>query len=334
MARAMDVFTPEQLLILKICAVLIVVGLIFLAVDHWFVRANRPDSAQQLGQVMEQDGLQLVTDALELEALTGKLQAFEAVTGQVQKINTALLRADDSARLWLIEYQSRERSLIGANAPMARVDVPLFAILVEFEQDPGWPSFVQENPGDAPEVLPTEFATRLLRMDEYRMAMHERLVVFASQLQTAALMQSVQASTSPEFHPGLLNSAMRVDVQVAIDIVNALPGSPQLARFYKIEGIEVNLPKVDGSALSERLRADRERIQAEQQAAREQRERDFERQRAEFRERNDEIRKQFRERMDAANQKLRESGKRSQAADPGDTQDQEASGSGSPPSRQ
>jgi hypothetical protein len=308
MARTMDVFTPNQLLTLKICAVIIVVGLVILAIDRWIVRADEPAREQQLGQVIQQNELQQVTGQAGLDELQRKLQAFEAVTGQVQKVNTALLRIEASARLWLIEYQSRERSLIGANAPMARVDVPLFAILIEFENDPGWPAFRQENAADAPEILPPDFAARLLRMAEYRLAMQGRQVVFASQLQTAALMQSVQANTSPEFHPGLLNSAMRVDVQAAIDIVNAFPGSPQLARFYQIEGIEVNLPKVDGSALSKRLRADRERIQAEQRAASEELARKFEQDRAEFRKRNEELTQQFRDRMKAANEKLRSGG--------------------------
>lgn len=327
-------FSSSQILTLKICGAIIAVGLIILAIDRWVVKRGEPSGEQQLTQVVEQNQLQRVTSTNELDELLRRLQAFEAVTGQVQRIDTALVRKEASARLWLIEYQSRERSLIGANAPMARVDVPLFAILIELNEDPGWPPFVQQNPGDAPDQLPPDFAPRLLRMAEYRMAIRGRQVIFASQLQTAALMQSVQASTSPEFHPGLLNSAMRIDVQVAIDIVNALPGSPQLARFYKIEGIEVKLPNVDGGALSEGLRANQARIHAEQQAAREQRERDFERQRAEFRERNDEIRKQFRERMDAANQKLRDSGNAMRASDPVDKQDQEASASGSPRRRE
>ncbi|MGE4069552.1 MAG: hypothetical protein AB7E72_00075 [Lysobacterales bacterium] len=304
----MDVFTPDQLLILKICAVVIVVGLIILAIDRWIVRADEPGREEQLAQVIEQNALQPITGQDELDSLQDKLRAFEAVTGQVQKINTALLRQEAAGRLWLIEYQSRERSLIGANAPMARVDVPLFAILIEFGADPGWPPFVQKRAGDVPEILPAEFAQRLLGMDDYRLAMQGRLVVFASQLQTAALMQSIQSNTSPEFHPGLLNSALRVDVQSAIDIVNALPGSPQLARFYEIEGIEVKLPQVDGSALSERLRADQERIRTEQRAASEELARQFERDRAEFRRRNEELRQEFRQRIDAANEKLRGSG--------------------------
>ncbi len=303
----MEVFTPDQLLILKICAVVIAIGLIILAIDRWIVRADEPGREQQLSQIIEQNALQQITRQAELDSLQDKLQAFEAVTGRVQRVNTALLREEAAARLWLIEYQSRERSLIGANAPMARVDVPLFAILIEFRNDPGWPPFVQEQAGDAPESLPAEFAQRLLRMNDYRLAMQGRLVVFASQLQTAALMQSIQSNTSPEFHPGLLNSAMRVDVQAAIDIVNALPGSPRLARFYEIEGIEVQLPKVDGSALSERLRADSQRLQAEQRAASKELARQFERDRAEFRRRNEELRRQFRERMEAANEKLRSS---------------------------
>jgi hypothetical protein len=327
MARTMDIFTPDQLLILKICGVVIAIGLIILAIDRWIVRADAPDNEQQLTRLIEETRLHPVTSATELDELLRKLQAFEAVTGQVQGISTALLRTESSARLWLIEYRSRERSLIGANAPLARVDVPRFAILIEFENDPGWPIFAQENPGDAPAILPAEFADRLRRMSEYRLAMQERLVVFASQLQTAALMQSVQASTSPEFHPGLLNSALRIDVQAAIDIVNALPGSPQLARFYTIEGIEVNLPQVDGSALSERLRADRERIQAEQQAAREQREREFEQQRAEFRQRNEEINRKLRERTQAANERLRSSGSNLRA---GEAEGKHAADTGEP----
>ena len=328
MARTMDVFTPNQLLTLKICAVIIVVGLIILAIDRWFVRADEPTRDEQLGQVIEQNELQQLTDQAELDELRRKLQAFEAVTGQVQTVNTALVRKEAAARLWLIEYQSRERSLIGANAPMARVDVPLFAILIEFESDPGWPAFTQENADDVPELLPADFAQRLRRMDEYRLAMQGRRLVFASQLQTAALMQSIQSNTSPEFHPGLLNSALRVDVQSAIDIVNALPRSPQLARFYRIEGIQVNLPKVDGSALSERLQADRERIQAEQRAASEELARKFEQDRAAFRQRNDELRRQFQERMDAANEKLRSNGVSPQA----DSASEPAADSDPPPS--
>ena len=39
----------------------------------------------------------------ELDRLLRKLQSFEIVTGQVRQIDTALLRADASVRLWLIE---------------------------------------------------------------------------------------------------------------------------------------------------------------------------------------------------------------------------------------
>ncbi len=106
------------------------------------------------------------------------------------------------------------------------------------------------------------------------MAMSQSHVLFASQLETWALMQASNQSVSSEFHAGLLNSALRIDVQRALDIVSLLDADlPTLSRFYTIDVPDVDIDIPDASKISAGLSDIAAQTEAKLAAQREQWER-------------------------------------------------------------
>lgn len=292
------IFPPGAVLILKVCAVIIVIGLAILAIDRWIVRAGEPEPEQQRQALASEQGLLPVEDSATQAALQQRLQAFAELTGEVGEIQHAYRQSQPQAELWLVEFASSQRSLLQTTVRPRHIEVTRLAILIELHDDPGWPRFVPSDEQPAPPQLPADYTQRLLAMDDYQMAIEGRWVAFVSTAAFEPLLQAIQANQSSEFHPGLLNSALRIDVQRALDITAAMPGAPQLARFYHIDvAVQIDTPSV--SAFSEKLRADRERIAAEQAAAREQFRADMERDRAEFRRRNEENMARFRQHNEA-----------------------------------
>lgn len=315
MDTSAPIFPPGAVLILKICAVIIIIGLAILAIDRWIVRAGEPEPEQQRQALATEHGLEAVEDAAIKAALQQRLQAFGELTGEVGDIQHAFRQAQPQAELWLVEFASSQRSLLQTSVRARYVEVTRLAILIELHEGVGWPRFVATEEQPAPPQLPADYAQRLAAMDDYQMAVDGRWVAFISTAAFEPLLQVIEANQSSEFHPGLLNSALRIDVQRALDITAALPGAPPLARFYDIDvDVQIDTPSV--SAFSEKMRADRERIAAEQAAAREQFRADMERQRAEFRQRNEENLARFRQRNEENLARARSGG--SEGADSAD----------------
>jgi hypothetical protein len=309
------IFPPGSLLILKVCAVVILIGLAILAIDRWIVKAGAPEPEQQRQARATELGFQVIEDPGIKAALRQQLQGWSELTGEVGDIRHAWRLSQTKAELWLVEFASSQRSLVQTTARPRHLEVTRLAIMLKLHDDPAWPRFVSSAQEPAPPQLPGEYAERLAAMDEYQMAIDGRWVAFLSKAAFEPLLQIVEAGQSAEFHPGLLNSALRIDVQRALDISAALPGAPRFERFYAVDvDVQIDTPSV--SALSDRLRADRERIATEQAAAREQLRLDMERQRAEFRQRNEENLVRFRERNQENLERLKSAG--SEGAGSGD----------------
>jgi hypothetical protein len=114
-------------------------------------------------------------------------------------------------------------------------------------------------------------------------------------------------SISAEFHPGLFNSAMRLDVQRALDIVNGLEGEqPRLARFYQIDvpKLDIELPATEG--ITRGMEETRATLQKELEALRAERQMQSARRREESAARRAEAREALQERLAASREKARQ----------------------------
>jgi len=241
----------SQILILKICAVIIVVGLIILGIDKFIVRGDEPTEQQRVEQLSDDLSLDdLSNDEALKQRMTEILSSHQDITGRGIEVSKVLGRNDEAARLWLVEFSSREFALYRSGGLSSNVDITRLAIVMEFGQGAALPTWSQEN-SEASTPLNAEALERLQRMDDYRMAMGSNHVLFASQLETFALLQASNQSVSSEFHAGLLNSALQIDVQRAVDIVNLLDADlPQVARFYTIDVPKPNITVPDASKIS------------------------------------------------------------------------------------
>jgi hypothetical protein len=231
-----------QLLILKICGVVIFVCLIILGIDKYIVRRHEPSTEEQLDRLTEELALEPRDDEASVEELRGLLSAFEEEIGRPNEIGPVLTRTDDAGVLWIFEYKVNQRFLYRPRTTDLSVDMPLLGILMELPRSvalPGWNSDGETAPPQPP--FTNEAVERLAAIDDLDMSMTGRLVFFTSRVKTWALKQAIDARVSAEFHPGLLNSALRIEVQRAINVVNRLDaGLPQIAQFYQID-----VPKPD-----------------------------------------------------------------------------------------
>ena len=292
----MSILSPGAWLLLKICLIIIVVGLGILAVDRWIVRRGEVPVSEQRTQLASELSLEVIADADQLAQWQARLAGWSVLTGDVSEVEQVLRQRQAHADLWLVEFRSSERSILQTSVRPRHMAVQRLAIVLELQQAPGWPAFEQTDAAQAPPLLPAEYAQRLGRMSEYRMLIDGPWVAFISQPAGEPLLQIVQSDTSADFHPGLLNSALRIDVQRGLDIVAAMPGAPELERFYRLDGIEVQIDTPSVSQLSATLQAQREQTAAQVRAASEQAVADFQRQSAEIRRRQQENLARFRER--------------------------------------
>ena len=298
-------FSPLQKRILQGCAVIMMIGVAILAIDRWVVRKDEPSTEQQLATLEDDLGLVQRDDPASKSALRGALAAFEPLTGSIEALGPILTRDEDGARLWLFEYTVRELALYRPGKTNLNIEVRHFGILIAYPTAPGWPAWMGD--GDPPRPpFTAPLAVRLAAMDEYRMGLSGRYAFFTSGLETGALAQAIQRSVSAEFHPGLLNSALRVDVQRALDVLNELEGGqPQLARFYKIDvpKLDIELPSTEG--ITRGMEEARTTLQKELEALRVEREAQAARLREESAARMAEARKAMQERLAASRERAR-----------------------------
>jgi len=163
-------------------------------------------------------------------------------------VETVLWREDAAHRLWVFEFKASELVMVSSNAlrPLQRhrAGVTRLGIAVELKDVslPGW-NVLQGI--DWPPPWTAEAIARAERIEDLWLGMDGPFVVALARPDRFPLHEMVARNISPEFHPGLLNSALAIDVQRVVDVVNLLDTSaPPLPRVYRIEGIEVKLPAV------------------------------------------------------------------------------------------
>ena len=224
-------FSRSQVLILKTCAVVIGIGSLILAVDRFVIRGDEPSIEQQRADVVAELGLEVIRDRESLTRLESMLRALEPLKGRVTRIDAVLRHQQLAASVWLVEFQSRHASRQDRMISRQGVEVPHFLILIELSKDPGWPGFLQLDPAEFPGSLPADWHSRLAGFQPYRIGIESSRIAFVSQIEGSALVEAIGAADRPEFYPGLLSSALRIEVQQALDIVGAMPGAPKLGRF-------------------------------------------------------------------------------------------------------
>lgn len=270
----MKIFSNQQMLILKVCGVIIAIGLIILGIDRFIVRRGEPSAEERLDALVEELDVVLREDAEAADQVRRLLAPFEEMAGNPTDIGPILYRQDEGGDLWVFEYRLRKMFLYRLGRPNVDVDVPLLGILMELPPSaalPAWRSTSGEPPPTPPFSAPA--LARLAAVEDLDLAMDGRVVFFTSRLETWALQQAMNQRISAEFHPGLLNSALRVDVQRAIDVVNLLEtGLPAMARFYELDIPKPSIEVPSATGISATITRAAEELQIELDALRAQRE--------------------------------------------------------------
>ncbi|MCP5195621.1 MAG: apolipoprotein A1/A4/E family protein [Gammaproteobacteria bacterium] len=300
------VFSTLQKRILQGCAVMMMIGGVILAIDKFVVRKDEPSTQEQLSTLEEELGLAQRNDDASKSALRNALAAFEPLTGPIGKLGPILNRDEDGARLWLFEYTVRELALYHPGKTHLNIAARHFGILIAFETAPGWPTWMGDSVPPRPPFTALLVA-RLAAMDDYRMGLAGQYAFFTSGLETGVLAQAMNRSISAEFHPGLFNSAMRLDVQRALDIVNGLEGEqPRLTRFYQIDvpKLDIELPSTEG--ITRGMEEARTTLQKELDALRAERQKQSARLREESAARRAEVREGMRESLATSREEARQ----------------------------
>ena len=224
-----------------------------------------------MATVAAEYGLTLHEDTAVLDRLHHILGRFADLTGRLGRIGPVLMREGKASTLWLFEFQRIELGLSTRYGYRPNLEVTMLGILIEYhESEPPLPDW-RQGAGSPPQPPHTPASlARLATIDDLRMGMAERFVLFASEPAAWALKQAVDQSISAEFHPGLLNSSLPIDVQRAIDVV-ALMRTDRAApeRFYRPAGIEVRLPVPGPVGIQPRLDKAREQMEADRAVLRE-----------------------------------------------------------------
>ena len=261
-----------QRLVLKICVGIIVVGGGILAIDKFIVRKGEPAKSERLSNLAAEYDLR-EGGATERKRLKSLLQSFNAQDRAPDPVGGFLFREDEVHTLWLFEYEEQRTALHHSRRQDSTVKVTLFGILFELKEAvtlPEWQQAVTATPPVPPHTLTS--IGQLSRLADYHMSMQGNCLLFNTSIETWALKQAINQQTSAEFHAGLFNSAMKVDVQSTVNLVNSLEsGASPLPSFYTIDlpDIKIAIPKNTGisNRLSEINRETHEKIAADLEAS-------------------------------------------------------------------
>jgi hypothetical protein len=265
------------------CALIIVLGGAILLVDRYFIREPALPREQALPPIADALGLELELESADRPLLLEVLKGLPEIAGEVRSIGATMRRADSTHRLWVFEFKARNVVLLSPNphTPLLpqTADITRLGIVLELagSQLPTWH---QQMPGLPPAPPWTEAArARLQAIEDLWFGFSGRYVLAVARPDRFALKELVDSQTSPDFHPGLRNSALAIDVQRVLDVVNRLDtGAAELARVYRID-VDVKLPPVRELDLTSGL-SEIAREQAEASAQRQQR---YAEQQAQFR---------------------------------------------------
>jgi hypothetical protein len=291
-------FTGLQRRVLIACTMVLVLAGGILAVDAVFVRvapaagadldgpsappASAP-AAPALESVARELGLAVDEDPAAVRELRRVLDALPELGAAGAGIGPVLARTGAGHRLWLLEVEVEETLMVGYTGSAQRQHTGALrrlAIVLRLDgaQLPRWQQD-QSAPAPAPPWTPAALA-RLARIEDLHLASNGPYLVAVARPDRFALLEKVQRERSVEFHPGLLNSALAIDVQRVIDIANLLETDPApVPRVYGVD-VEVKLTGVRRPNLSARLQASRATMQADIERLRAERAQQHERHRA------------------------------------------------------
>ncbi len=240
--------TASRILLIG-CLAVIPIAAGILLIDRLFIREPPLPPEELLPPVAERLGLNLEFDSPQRGFLLALLQRFEPIVGEARSVETVMWREDVSHRLWVFEFKASEVVMITDShlAPLKRhrANITRLAIAVELKGAnlPEWTVLSKDALPAPPWTV--EAAERASRIEDLWLGTSGAFVIAVARPDRFALGEMVARNISPEFHPGLANSALAIDVQRVLDVVNRMDtGGAQLARVYRIDGIEVKLPEV------------------------------------------------------------------------------------------
>lgn len=239
--------------------------------------ADDDDDARRLEALAATYSMTIDRDPATAARLRAHVERFPQVGGRAGTLGPILSRRGAAGTLHVFEYTRSGISMPGPQGRLLRAAPTMLGIVMEVDGARPLPSW-QQGEAQAPVPPHTEASlARLNRIDDLRMASAGAVILFASQRDVFVLKQITDQSTSKEFHPGLFNSALPIDVQRALDVVAAMDfGQRPFERFAVLPPVRTNLPATRPTGISERLQEIRREqdakhaaLRAEQQAQRE-----------------------------------------------------------------
>lgn len=303
-------------MLLKILAGIIVVCCAILAVDRFIVRPNSGeatvDDLPEIAAEMEMELSPRGRHDERIKSATRKLAESTPGVDPADKVGDVFYRAGEGYELFVYEHGD-ERTALHTDTNRHAATVNRLGILMR------WPSadlpyFTAYNDGRVAaggqeglrEILTEASMQRMQTFDGFTAAGGDEYLLFLSDAPGSTLMAIAEQSTSPEFQPGLRNSALKVDVQRAVDIANLMSiTSFKVADVYIIDigDIDIQWEKPDlTSGMDEIAEQTREEVATIMENA----EADSAKRMEEQSQRQKEILAQMRERNEAAMAKSRE----------------------------
>jgi hypothetical protein len=235
------------------------------------------EEARRLEALAATHSMTIDRDPATAARLRAHVERFPQVGGRAGTLGPILSRRGAAGMLHVFEYTRSGISMPGPQGRLLRAAPTMLGIVMEIDGARPLPSW-QQGEAQAPVPPHTEASlARLNRIEDLRMASAGAVILFASQRDVFVLKQITDQSTSKEFHPGLFNSALPIDVQRALDVVAAMDfGQRPFERFAVLPPVRTDLPATRSTGISERLQeirreqdAKQEALRAEKQAQRE-----------------------------------------------------------------
>ena len=235
------------------------------------------DDARRLQALAATHSMTIDRDPATAARLRAHVERFPQVGGRAASIGPILSRRGAAGTHHVYEYARSGIAKPGPQGRLLRAAPTMLGIVMEVDGARPLPTW-QQDEARAPVPPHTEASlARLGRIEDLRMASAGAVILFASKRDGFVLKQLTDQATSPEFHPGLLNSALPIDVQRALDVVAAMDfGQRPFDRFAPLPPVRTNLPATRPTGLSDRLEAirrdqeaRREALRAQQRAQRE-----------------------------------------------------------------